>query len=165
MPLNGATYFSNIPHYCGVFLFFITFAPTRFFTSCPQLEYFLLFYHFSPNSPLCLLPAIGASSSVLSLFPQLASLPPVRNWSIFLCFITFPPTRLPASCLQLEHLPLFYHFSPNSPLCLLSAIGASSSVLSLSPNSLFLFLSTIGAFSNFPPYLPQRTLIDYKLLW
>ena len=144
MPLNGATYFSNIPHYCGVFLFFITFAPTRFFTSCPQLEHLPLFYHFPQNSLLCLLSAIGASSSVLSLFPKLASLPPVCNWSIFLCFITFPPTRLSASYPQLEHLPLFYHFSPNL---------------------LFLFLSTIGAFPAFFSYLPQPTLIDCKLLW
>ena len=123
----------SVPHLLGSFPLSATFTPTCFFTSCAQLEHLPLFSLFCPNLLFLFLSALGASSSFFSLMLQPALSLPIHNWSIFLFFLSFAPTRSFSSYPQLEHLPLFYHFSPNSPLCLLSAIGASSSVLSLFP--------------------------------
>ena len=41
--------FSLPVHNWSIFPFFLSFAPTCFFTSCPQLEHLLLFPHFCPN--------------------------------------------------------------------------------------------------------------------
>ena len=134
----------SVPHLLGSFPLSATFTPTCFFSSCAQLEHLSLFSLFCPNLLFLFLSTIGASSSFSSLLPQLALPPLICNWSSFLFFLSFAPTRSFSSYPRLEQLPLFSLFCPNS---------------------LFLFLSTIGAFSNFPPYLPQPTLIDCKLLW
>ena len=98
-------------HYCGVFL---SFAPTCFFTSYPQLEFFPLFYHFCSNLLLHFLSAIGAISSILSLLLQFASSLSVCNWSSFLYFIIFTPTCSSSFCLQLEFFNYFLTSTPTS---------------------------------------------------
>ena len=115
------------------------------------LEQLPLFSLFCSNSLFLFLSTIGAASPFFSLLPQLASSLPVRNWSIFLCFLTFAPTRSSTFNPRLEHHPLFSLFCPNSLLHFLSAIGASPSFFLLLPQ-----LSSIFA---------QPTLIDCKLLW
>ena len=141
----------SVPHLLEHFSLFLTFPPSRSFSSCPRLEQLPLFSLFCSNSLFLFLSAIGAASSFFSLLPQLASSLPVRNWSIFLCFLTFAPTRFSTFNPRLEHHPLFSLFCPNSLLHFLSAIGASPSFFLLLPQ-----LSSIFA---------QPTLIDCKLLW
>ena len=108
----------SVPHLLEHFSLSLTFPPSRSFSSCPRLEQLPLFSLFCSNSLFLFLSAIGAASPFFSLLPQLASLPPVRNWSITLFFLTFTPSRSFSSCPQLEHHPLFSYFYPNFPLYL-----------------------------------------------
>ena len=97
----------------GSFSLSATFAPTRSFSSYPQLEQLPLFSHFCPNLLFHFLCTIGASSPFFSLLPQLAFSLPVRNWSIFFFFLTFAPTCSSIYNPRLEHLPIFLHIYPN----------------------------------------------------
>ena len=103
-------------------------SPNDFYMFISVFLLCFLLYHMSPRDSVMTCARISMPH-LLGSFPHSA---------------TFAPTCFFSSCPQLEQLPLFSLFCPNS---------------------LFLFLSTIGAFSNFPPYLPQPTLIDCKLLW
>ncbi len=104
----------SVPHLLEHFSLFLTFPPSRSFSSCPRLEQLPLFSLFCSNSLFLFLSTIGAASPFFSLLLQLAFSLPVRNWSSFLFFLSFAPTRFFTSCPQLEYFPLFPHFCPNS---------------------------------------------------
>ena len=103
----------SVPHLLGSFPLSATFTPTCFFTSCAQLEHLPLFSLFCPNLLFLFLSTIGASSSFFSLLLQLVLSLPIHDWSIFLCFLTFAPTRSFSSYPRLEHFPIFLHIYPN----------------------------------------------------
>ena len=132
-------------------------SPNDFYMFISVLLLCFLLYHMSPRDSMMTcarisVPHLLGSFSFPLLLLQLALSLPIRNWSNFLCFLSFAPTCFFTSCPQLEQLPLFSLFCSNLLFLFLSSIGAASSVLSL-----FLQLS--------PHISPQPTLIDCKLLW
>ena len=64
----------SVPHLLEHFSLFLTFPPTRSFSSCPRLEQLPLFSLFCPNSLFLFLSTIGAASPFFSLLPQLSSI-------------------------------------------------------------------------------------------